>query len=339
MRQIPWHFVVAVGIIQSCEVSARYVLIELGADDGSWSKLFMTYQKDHFGIEFTPVLVEVKEERREVLTQFAADWGGHAIIAAAWVSTGVQTLHRPRFRGNVGSSLINDGVYGHTSGSVTVDVPSVSVAEIIEQYTTLGDHVVMRLDVEGAEYEILRDLLLRGLVCRLEKVFLEVHAMYSPTLHGMRSLDASLPWLLEPCVEVIVEQNYFLDTVVAKNWPADDHGCSDCPLLYRPLSGPSCPTTALALCFEPPFTCERCCDLSKGLRGDLQCWHEEYQYKLCCAGIIPENYKGKLTYNPDEFISVQPKYFKLRERDDYANLKYLFAKDRSSALSLARLHG
>merc|ERR1711870_170557 len=117
------------------------------------------------------------------------------------------------------------------------------------------------MDIEGAEYDILRDLMLRGLICRIEKLFVEVHAM--------RPFDSILPWLLGPCLEVFITQQYFLHPAVEKQWPEDDASCKSCPLLYRAAAVKGCPvSTAIHTCFDEVNTCETCCDLSFGLQGN-----------------------------------------------------------------------
>merc|ERR1719424_1139620 len=113
------------------------------------------------------------------------------------------------------------------------------------------------MDVEGAEYELLRDLVVRGLACRFRQIYVETHAMFFPALHHLRPVDVVLPWLLgsEACdVEVYVDNHYHMERHIwrqeSANWPAADGDCARCPLLYRPLppsleSTPACPASAV----------------------------------------------------------------------------------------------
>jgi hypothetical protein len=55
------------------------------------------------------------------------------------------------------------------------------------------------------------------------------------------------------------------------------------PLLPLALA---CPTPHLPQCFDHHFTCERCCDTSKGCRGAGECWVRAVDYETCC-GVRP----------------------------------------------------
>merc|ERR1711972_1082371 len=121
----------------------------------------------------------------------------------------------------------------------------------------------MRMDIEGAEYEILQDLIVKGLICRIEKLFIEVHAMIHPSLQALRPLDSILPWLLKPCVDVYVDNNYFTDFATMRDWPKEDGSCLSCPLLYRSWTASACPSTATSgtgkvNCFDAVNTCDVC---------------------------------------------------------------------------------
>eukprot|EP00927_Polykrikos_kofoidii_P069616 TRINITY_DN65166_c0_g1_i1.p1 TRINITY_DN65166_c0_g1~~TRINITY_DN65166_c0_g1_i1.p1 ORF type:complete len:183 (-),score=25.08 TRINITY_DN65166_c0_g1_i1:110-658(-) len=55
----------------------------------------------------------------------------------------------------------------------------------------------------------------------------------------------------------------------------------------------TCPPAAQEHCFDPYFTCARCCDTRRGPQGDMACWPElsgyglrNLDYNFCC-GLLP----------------------------------------------------
>merc|ERR1711939_1130248 len=92
------------------------------------------------------------------------------------------------------------------------------------------------MDIEGAEYQVARHLIVGGaqesagkrgrqgwgeegaagsqggVACLIDEWAYEAQAMYSASNHKFRSFDVVLPWLLRPCgVDVVVTQYYNAD--------------------------------------------------------------------------------------------------------------------------------
>ncbi|CAE8627499.1 unnamed protein product [Polarella glacialis] len=251
----------------------RHVYIGIGATpkDGDWIR----EQQKSTGAIYRPVLIQPHPRWAEGLRGLAQEMGGTFYPNAAWSKDG----------GRLRLNMATDPIYAtgldslfHVRGrhDASINVTTVDLARVFEEHTDPGDVVVMRMDVEGSEYNLLRHLLLHGLLCRLSKLYLEAHAMSQPKLNDLRTFDVLLPWLLEPCgTEVFVDSNYHSLYESRQIWPIDDGGCRYCPLLYVPLPGVNrdrCPAAALSACFDDEFTCERCCSQRKGARGDQSCW-------------------------------------------------------------------
>jgi adenine phosphoribosyltransferase len=76
-------------------------------------------------------------------------------------------------------------------GSATVEMHTDAVKP--------GDRVVLRMDIEGAEYEVLRRLITSGAACSLDELHVETHARYAEGMHRFYLLDLVLDWLLQGC--------------------------------------------------------------------------------------------------------------------------------------------
>merc|ERR1712070_821654 len=93
------------------------------------------------------------------------------------------------------ASLYPSHVYPHGAGLVrTVDVGK----WFLENLSPV-QRIIMRIDVEGAEYRVLRRLLTLGFLCWPSVIEIEFHGLYSKANAAKRPLDVALPWLLRGC--------------------------------------------------------------------------------------------------------------------------------------------
>ena len=86
--------------------------------------------------------------------------------------------------------MFHDAVYsnGHCWGMLecpvelqeTYPVVTIDVAALISRVAQPDDYIVLRMDIEGAEYQVSRWLLAAGVACWLDEWEVEVHAMYAP---------------------------------------------------------------------------------------------------------------------------------------------------------------
>jgi FkbM family methyltransferase len=87
-----------------------------------------------------------------------------------------------------GSSVLESHPDVVRSGKVAVTIPCYDLATMLGQYQET-DYVVVKMDVEGAEYEILRHLMLRGKMPLIDMLLAELHP-FTPdpavTVDGMR---------------------------------------------------------------------------------------------------------------------------------------------------------
>mmetsp|Transcript_31234 Transcript_31234/g.57112 ORF Transcript_31234/g.57112 Transcript_31234/m.57112 type:complete len:353 (+) Transcript_31234:142-1200(+) len=304
--------------------AARHILLAVGAHDGHWERKFIEKRKRQ-GYSYTPVLVDPLPRHAQHLAKLAKDYGGAFYPAMAVPTAAEARAHQKRRFFVNHNCLACSSAFAYSNDSFArpplesherlhpassrsgpwieeLETDTVSLEELLEKHIAPDDNATLRIDCEGAEYELLRGLVLGSRPCAFQDIYVEFHSMRNPTLQPLRTFDVLLPWLLQPCgTNVHVDTNYFLDPHWRDaDWPRSDGACRSCPLLYRPLD-PSrpCPTTAMELCFsgDSDLTCPDCCDMDKyGLRGNERCWGRgidmgtwvlPFTYDFCCAGIVP----------------------------------------------------
>ena len=80
-----------------------------------------------------------------------------------------------------------------------ITIPSINFASFVQFYTNLGALIMVKLDIEGAEFHVLRSLITTGQACKIDVMFIEWHdhkinMVYE---HIPPSIQASLLWLLK----------------------------------------------------------------------------------------------------------------------------------------------
>ncbi len=102
----------------------------------------------------------------------------------------------------------------HEDG-IQVQVPAINFSDFLARNFLPEDTVIVRCDIEGAEYEVLKSLIVAGTARLVDYMDVEWHAMLSPSLHHLKQVfselsaclsrlnsdflqaDTVLPWLLE----------------------------------------------------------------------------------------------------------------------------------------------
>eukprot|EP00747_Dinoflagellata_sp_TGD_P008846 gnl/TRDRNA2_/TRDRNA2_118452_c1_seq2.p1 gnl/TRDRNA2_/TRDRNA2_118452_c1~~gnl/TRDRNA2_/TRDRNA2_118452_c1_seq2.p1 ORF type:complete len:169 (+),score=12.84 gnl/TRDRNA2_/TRDRNA2_118452_c1_seq2:48-554(+) len=124
------------------------------------------------------------------------------------------------------------------------NVTTMDLARWMKQNFEQHDIIWMSLDIEGAEYEIIRHLIVNGVACWIDRLIFEGHAMYFREMHKFRAVDVVLPWLLSACgVEVQLVRYYCTDTTacdqhIEQAWKVNttaEHSCKSCALLDVPI--------------------------------------------------------------------------------------------------------
>jgi FkbM family methyltransferase len=82
-------------------------------------------------------------------------------------------------------SLFADHVLVREDG-LQQDVPSINFSDFLARNFRPEDTVIVRCDIEGAEYEVLKSLIVAGTARLIDYLDVEWHAMSSPSLHHFK---------------------------------------------------------------------------------------------------------------------------------------------------------
>ena len=153
----------------------RHLFIDCGGHNGSSIRRF---RKD-----FDP------ESRFEMVTfepndLFAAcysEFPRHRLIqAAVWDRDGIQNFYLDREDGD-GSTLFENKLTRETGGFGTLDtanpatVKTIDLSHWLRQNTTRFDYLILKLDIEGAEYDVLEKMIQDRTIRRINHLFVEWH--------------------------------------------------------------------------------------------------------------------------------------------------------------------
>tara|TARA_R110000824_G_scaffold44620_2_gene129667 strand:+ start:123 stop:848 length:726 start_codon:yes stop_codon:yes gene_type:complete len=100
-------------------------------------------------------------------------------IALVWVSDGEQTFYN---NNREGSSIYESKGYRRGSGSRFEDsqvsaeiVRTIDLDRWIKENLSEDDHIILKMDIEGAEYEVLDHMIKNGSIKYINKLFIEWH--------------------------------------------------------------------------------------------------------------------------------------------------------------------
>ena len=96
-----------------------------------------------------------------------------------------------------GSSIVSKDKWNPQDGILKfkeelVPVPCIDLSKFLELHTSEDDFIVMKLDVEGAEYDILDKMLEDMTLHRISHLFVEFHAKYFTNLQEMQLREFNL---------------------------------------------------------------------------------------------------------------------------------------------------
>lgn len=176
-------------------------IIDCGSNDGAWLRAILAVLKETHGVGYRgvyPVWIEPQPRFKNRLSESAAAAPhGRYIEAAAWnrnTSLEFYVSHQSAASSAVRSSA------GRYSLRSRVNVRAFDLAEYIER---LGRNttIVMKMDIESAEYVVLPHLIGRGLLCSIGYLRLEWHLNGNPPHQRLPALglQIAMPALLAGC--------------------------------------------------------------------------------------------------------------------------------------------
>ena len=173
--------------------------VDLGANDGQSLKWFGKNWAPKAPSKFTAVYAfEMNPAFAPALQQLVKPWNGELVPAAAWTVDGSMTANMQMPGSRVGSK--HGMVYNMTSSSLEVggtalnklvkssqrskvnpaherrvSVRTVDFAKWLEERFCKADHIDVKMDIEGAEFEVLEHLLRSGRASLIDTIAVEWH--------------------------------------------------------------------------------------------------------------------------------------------------------------------
>ena len=154
----------------------RGVVMDVGANNGAFSKDMMARLNTTNGRSATRfVIFEPQPQFRERLHALAASWPGGATHeeAAAW-TTDAATLEFAQGLKHVHSLGARLGRPTGDKGKL-ISVRGIDFAAYLRRTLRPAERVYVKMDIEGAEYEVLPRLLMTGALCLVDDLQLEWH--------------------------------------------------------------------------------------------------------------------------------------------------------------------
>eukprot|EP00403_Amphidinium_massartii_P012495 CAMPEP_0178415290 /NCGR_PEP_ID=MMETSP0689_2-20121128/23476_1 /TAXON_ID=160604 /ORGANISM="Amphidinium massartii, Strain CS-259" /LENGTH=315 /DNA_ID=CAMNT_0020036607 /DNA_START=103 /DNA_END=1047 /DNA_ORIENTATION=- len=171
--------------VQATRTDPECVFIDLGAADGNTFKEFL---KDKYGSvagcpngKYKAVLVEANPRFNSELTSLAAQHQGSVEVhgqTAAYMCEGTTSFYLDTVNGGsnyCGSSMSNNHPDVKKSGLQEVTVSTLNLNRYLYENTIPGDWVIIKMDIEGAEWEVIPCLSDSPSASLVDRLFVEEH--------------------------------------------------------------------------------------------------------------------------------------------------------------------
>lgn len=181
----------------------RGLFIDCGSNIGQGYTYFSRYYKrDHFdyilvepNVQCFPYLEALRSDKVsvEIIRKAASTKDGFARLFGPPSGAG-----DPTYQGRSIVAEHNGSLYDNADSATEV-VETFSLSQLIQEKTKLYDLIALKMDVEGAEYAILEDILETGAHRELFAAYLEFHSLYTRQLEraAMRALEEKIKRSLE----------------------------------------------------------------------------------------------------------------------------------------------
>lgn len=165
------------------ERAVRYIYIDLGVYDGDTIEQFLNWRALSY-----PEDIEWEIYGFDPTTRFHKQWkrlqGYHDFIKlerkAAWTEdTELEYSLQPTHNA-MGSTIMSDKRW-YSQGKI-IKVQAFDLSEFLKQFE--GEHVLVKMDIEGAELPVLTHLIKQGTDKIITKLFVEWHDGKMPTYHS-----------------------------------------------------------------------------------------------------------------------------------------------------------
>lgn len=161
----------------------RAFILDVGANNGAWGNRMMERCQAAAPTKHVQLIMFEPQHRFEAtLRRLVERWGANYIRAAAWTADTNITFFT--MRDSRAASVNPRGGGGIERAHRNYSVPGIDFPAFLLRTLMRGDFVLLKLDVEGAEYELLPPLVASGALCSPTHLLIEWH---------MRSLVGATP--------------------------------------------------------------------------------------------------------------------------------------------------
>ena len=186
----------------------RLVVWDVGSNNGVWADDVMQQLRRTNELNASLLMVDPQPAHGPRLRRLARKWRRAAgikashLAAAAWTSQTTLTFFVPSNGTRSDGATTNPAQAAQMPVAMTeIQVAAVDFAAYMNAELSADDAVLVKLDVEGAEYSLLPHLLVSGALCLVDYLHVEWHAIALPEddlLTGL-ALRQNLASLLAAC--------------------------------------------------------------------------------------------------------------------------------------------
>lgn len=166
--------------INSNGPNSRGLFIDCGSNLGQGYSQFV----QHFSHDlFDYILIEPNPHCKNTLEEIVARTSGNTILITEAASTYIGTV---KFFGldkdptSQGASILKDhnNKYYESSEESAIVVPCFSLSDLISEKCSNYCAIILKLDIEGGEYQVLPDLIKNSTHVKLDACYIEFHSQY-----------------------------------------------------------------------------------------------------------------------------------------------------------------
>ena len=201
----------------------KKVYVDCGAHKGDTVKAFINsadYTKDTEIHAFEP------NPYSRVHKRFKGKINLH--VKATWVEDVKMNFYITKERkGTQAGSLLKEKTSGNLDKKHPLTVQAIDFGKWIKDNFSIDDHIIVKMDIEGAEYKVIPSMIKDGSIKYVNKIYLETHEnRIGLTLDDLEVLMKSLE--KEECLQVGKQFSNFIKTkiLVRAVSSGDEHGAS-----------------------------------------------------------------------------------------------------------------
>ena len=160
---------------------SRKLFLDCGGFNGSSIRKFLKETQD--STKYDLITFEPNPAFYRCYSSFG---NNHTLIpAAVWIKEGELKFYLDEIDGD-GSSVLVGKTTGDLNKQFPLFVPSIDFSSWLKKNINLGDEVYLKLDIEGAEYEVLEKMFSDDTIHLIKKLYIEWHWTKIPSVSEER---------------------------------------------------------------------------------------------------------------------------------------------------------